>query len=148
MSAAVLQKPEPDMGSVGMPNTEQCTDLAPFLTGEAGKVEPRRLHLGTDIWGPAGTSVMTPLEGRVHSFAFNNQSGDYGATIILKHELAGNSFFTLYGHLALKDIEECQVGDQLSAGTSPLHNWVNGMKPGDGLPIFIFRSFLILGNGR
>lgn len=92
--------------------------LSTVFDGEAGKVEPRRLHLGTDIWGPAGTSVMTPLEGRVHSFAFNNQSGDYGATIILKHELAGNSFFTLYGHLALKDIEECQVGDYLSAGTS------------------------------
>src|ERR1019366_10131755 len=24
--------------------------------------EPRRLHLGIDIWGPAGTKVMSPLD--------------------------------------------------------------------------------------
>ena len=99
--------------------------LSTVFDGEAGKVEPRRLHLGTDIWGPAGTSVMTPLEGRVHSFAFNNQSGDYGATIILKHELAGIIFYTLYGHLALKDIQDCKEGAFLPAGSVFAHfgNW-------------------------
>lgn len=30
--------------------------------------EPRRLHLGTDIWGKAGTAVFAPLGGMVHSF--------------------------------------------------------------------------------
>ncbi|HCT23455.1 MAG TPA: peptidase M23, partial [Chitinophagaceae bacterium] len=29
--------------------------------------EPRRLHLGLDIWGPADTSVYAPLGGVVHS---------------------------------------------------------------------------------
>src|SRR5206468_12477482 len=31
--------------------------------------EPRRLHLGIDIWGKAGTPVFAPLEGIVHSIA-------------------------------------------------------------------------------
>src|ERR1044071_7385261 len=59
--------------------------------------EPRRLHLGMDIWGAAGTPVYAPLGGVVHSFAFNNNFGDYGATIILQHQLDGFAFHTLYG---------------------------------------------------
>src|SRR5436190_11088433 len=42
--------------------------------------EPRRLHLGIDIWGEAGTPVFAPIGGMVHSFAYNNNFGDYGAT--------------------------------------------------------------------
>jgi murein DD-endopeptidase MepM/ murein hydrolase activator NlpD len=44
-----------------------------FDTGE----EPRRLHLGTDIWAEAGTPVYAPLQGTVHSFHDNNRFGDY-----------------------------------------------------------------------
>ena len=66
--------------------------------------EPRRLHLGTDIWGKAGTEVFAPIGGMVHSFKFNDAYGDYGATIILLHQLEGTAFYTLYGHLSLKDI--------------------------------------------
>src|ERR1700688_553831 len=46
-----------------------------------GDKEPRRMHLGTDIWGEAGTRVMSPADGIVHSFGFNNNDSDYGATI-------------------------------------------------------------------
>src|SRR5882672_2158867 len=49
--------------------------------------EPRRLHLGTDIWGKPYTAVMAPVGGIVHSFAFNDRFGDYGITIILSHQL-------------------------------------------------------------
>src|SRR5579872_1411853 len=61
-----------------------------------GQGEPRRLHLGIDIWGPAGTKVMAPLDGLVHSFGFNNNDSDYGATMILTHNLDGTAFHTLY----------------------------------------------------
>ncbi len=67
--------------------------------------EPRRLHLGADIWAPAGTPVFAFLGGRIHSFAFNNKPGDYGATLILLHQLDGFAFHSLYGHISLKDIE-------------------------------------------
>ena len=66
--------------------------------------EPRRLHLGTDIWGKAGTPIFAPLGGMVHSFKFNDRYGDYGATIVLLHQLESAAFYTLYGHLSLKDI--------------------------------------------
>jgi peptidoglycan LD-endopeptidase LytH len=81
-----------------------------------GQVEPRRLHLGVDIWGKPNTPVIAPLDGIVHSFAFNNQSGDYGATIILSHQLQGNSFHTLYGHLSLNAIKNIQEGDRVIKG--------------------------------
>jgi peptidoglycan LD-endopeptidase LytH len=78
--------------------------------------EPRRLHLGTDIWGPAGTPVMAPLPGQVHSMAFNNREGDYGATIILQHQLEGLVFYSLYGHLSLPDLDRHAVGQAVAAG--------------------------------
>lgn len=78
--------------------------------------EPRRLHLGTDIWGKPHTAVLAPLNGIVHSFAFNNRIGDYGATIILSHSLEGISFYTLYGHLSLSSIKNIQEGDRIEKG--------------------------------
>lgn len=78
--------------------------------------EPRRLHLGVDIWGKHGTAVMAPLNGIVHSFAFNNQAGDYGATIILSHRLGERSFHTLYGHLSLASLQNLQEGQLIKKG--------------------------------
>lgn len=78
--------------------------------------EPRRLHLGVDIWGPAGTRVMVPLPGIVHSFAFNNNDSDYGATIILTHNLEGVGFHTLYGHLSLNSLKNLHEGQHVTKG--------------------------------
>jgi peptidoglycan LD-endopeptidase LytH len=80
----------------------------------AAKEEPRRLHLGIDIWGPAGTKVMAPLDGIVHSFAFNNNDGDYGATLILTHQLESIGFHTLYGHLSLNSLKNLYEGKNIT----------------------------------
>lgn len=66
--------------------------------------ESRSLHLGLDIWGSSGTTVFCPVQAKVHSFANNDQYADYGATIILEHELSGCKFHTLYGHLSIRDL--------------------------------------------
>ena len=86
-----------------------------FDATEPGE-EPRRLHLGTDIWGKPNTAVMAPLDGIVHSFAFNNQFGDYGATIILTHTVDAISFYTLYGHLSLNSIKNMEEGNRIEKG--------------------------------
>jgi peptidoglycan LD-endopeptidase LytH len=78
--------------------------------------EPRRLHLGIDIWGRYGTAVIAPLDGIVHSFANNNSPGDYGVTIILSHQLQRISFYTLYGHLSLNSIKNIREGDRIEKG--------------------------------
>ena len=81
----------------------------------AGK-EKRSIHLGVDIWAAAGTKIYAPLGGVVHSMAFNNNFGDYGATIILQHQIDGVAFHTLYGHVSLKDIAALQEGKFISRG--------------------------------
>ena len=78
--------------------------------------EPRRLHLGTDVWGTAGTPVFAPLAGTVHSFAFNDAFGDYGATIILQHQLNTVLFHTLYGHLNLASLQHLKEGQAIAQG--------------------------------
>ncbi|MFN5936444.1 MAG: peptidoglycan DD-metalloendopeptidase family protein [Sphingobacteriales bacterium] len=84
-------------------------------------LEPRRLHLGLDIWGKSGTPVFAIADGIVHSFAFNNRSGDYGATIIVKHEIEGSILHSLYGHLSLKDLQGLRVDEHISKGQLIAH---------------------------
>lgn len=81
----------------------------------------RTIHLGIDIWAAAGTKVYVPLGGVVHSFAFNNNFGDYGATIILQHQLDGVAFHTLYGHVSLKDLAPLQQGKYINRGELLAH---------------------------
>ena len=83
--------------------------------------EARSVHLGMDIWGPAGTKLYAPLGGVVHSFAFNDNFGDYGATIILQHQLDRITFHTLYGHLGLSDIAGLNEGSYVIRGQTIGH---------------------------
>jgi murein DD-endopeptidase MepM/ murein hydrolase activator NlpD len=85
------------------------------------ETEPRRLHLGIDIWGDADTKIYAPLGGMVHSFANNKNFGDYGATIVLQHQIDTVVFFTLYGHLAIKDIAGLKVGQFITRGQNFAH---------------------------
>lgn len=81
-----------------------------------GSDEPRRLHLGVDIWGRPHTKVMAPLHGIVHSMGTNDRFGDYGPTIILSHQLDGQVFHTLYGHLSLNSLKDFEPGNTIMAG--------------------------------
>lgn len=84
-----------------------------FNTGS----EPRRLHLGVDIWAPAGTSVYAPLNGVIHSFRDNNHFGDYGPAIVLMHHLGGLTLFSLYGHLTRSSLNRLRVGQAVEKGS-------------------------------
>ena len=83
--------------------------------------EPRTVHLGIDVWGAAGTKVYAPLGGLVHSFALNNDFGDYGATIILQHQLDTKVFYTLYGHLRSSDLSQLKEGKYIIRGDTIGH---------------------------
>lgn len=81
----------------------------------------RNIHLGVDIWTEALTPVYAPLKGKVHSFKNNKGFGDYGATIILEHTLKEVTLYSLYGHLALNDLEYLYVGKEFNAGDLLCH---------------------------
>lgn len=88
---------------------------------EQVELQDRTIHLGIDIWGAAGTKVYLPLGGMVHSYAFNDAFGDYGATIIVQHQLEGIAFHTLYGHVSLADLAQLQPGKYISRGEVIAH---------------------------
>lgn len=78
--------------------------------------EERNIHIGLDLWIKAGSSVLAALDGKVHSFQYNNNLGDYGPTIILEHQLENHIFYTLYGHLSLESIASIKTGDLFAKG--------------------------------
>ncbi|CAM1367108.1 Peptidase M23 [Tenacibaculum litoreum] len=76
----------------------------------------RNIHLGVDLWCDAGTDVLAVLDGEIHSFKNNLNYGDYGPTIIIKHSIDGNEFYSLYGHLSLESLENISVGKKVKQG--------------------------------
>jgi murein DD-endopeptidase MepM/ murein hydrolase activator NlpD len=78
--------------------------------------EERDIHIGLDLWIKATTPVLAALDGKVHSFRYNNNLGDYGPTIILEHQLENHVFYTLYGHLSLESIASIKIGDFYEKG--------------------------------
>jgi murein DD-endopeptidase MepM/ murein hydrolase activator NlpD len=111
-----LEKEKALYGIGGYAEQREVYSKSKVFDGKVTGEEPRRLHLGIDIWGRPNTVVMAPLNGIVHSFAFNDRPGDYGAAIILTHQLQGISFYTLYGHLSLNSIKNVQEGERIMKG--------------------------------
>jgi len=87
------------------------------LFAAAGGEERRTVHLGIDLFLPAGEPVFAPLAGKVHLLENNRAEGDYGPMIVLEHEADdGTPFWTLYGHLAEKTLAAHRVGDLVERG--------------------------------
>ncbi|MCS5490812.1 peptidoglycan DD-metalloendopeptidase family protein [Algoriphagus limi] len=81
----------------------------------------RNIHLGIDIWCKAWTPVYAPLVGKIHSFQDNAGFGNYGATLILEHDLGEKKLYSLYGHLAQEDLKEYSVGKEVKKGDPIAH---------------------------
>ncbi len=79
----------------------------------------RTVHLGIDVFAPAGRAVHTPMAGTVETV--ENRSGhlDYGGMVILRHTTPeGDAFYTLYGHLDPECCVRLKPGDQLDKGAA------------------------------
>lgn len=81
----------------------------------------RNIHLGIDLWVNAGTKVLSAFDGEIHSFNNNTNHGDYGPTIILKHNVFGRIFHTLYGHLSIDSLSNLKIGDKVKQGETIAH---------------------------
>ena len=100
------------LGSYGEYRTVYQTDQF----ADAASPERRCVHLGVDVFAPAGTPVHAPLEGRVLHVTYNADPLDYGHTLILRHDGGPAPFFTLYGHLGASLPGLLAVGDPVKAG--------------------------------
>lgn len=108
-------------------------------------IPERNIHIGLDLWTKEGTSVLAPLDGKVHSFKNNVGLGDYGPTIILEHEIENETFYTLYGHLSLESIENLTVGAIFTKGEQ-IASLGNSSINGDYAPHVHFQIIRNLGD--
>lgn len=81
----------------------------------------RNIHLGIDIWTSEKTPVYAPFDGIIHSFNDNAGFGNYGPTIIMEHQINGQTIYSLYGHLARKDIKDLFEGKRITKGDLLCH---------------------------
>ena len=79
-------------------------------------MENRDMHLGIDIWSSAHTPIHAPMDAVVHMTHNNAGFGNYGPTVILRHEINGLDFFTLYGHLTTQSLDKLQKGQNIRVG--------------------------------
>ena len=78
--------------------------------------QERSIHIGVDVFMPAGTAIYAPFEGEVQSFANRQVAGDYGPVIILRHRHDDFEFHTLYGHLSEASLAGIHDGRAFAAG--------------------------------
>ena len=78
--------------------------------------EDVNIHLGLDLCVPAKTPLYCPIDATVHSFADNNSKGDFGPTLILRHEVKTVEFYTLYGHLSPQSLRRHKIGKKVLQG--------------------------------
>ncbi|MGH7656304.1 MAG: aminotransferase class III-fold pyridoxal phosphate-dependent enzyme [Gemmatimonadaceae bacterium] len=88
-----------------------------FADPVAAPGERRTVHLGIDLFAPAGTPVHAPLDGVVFAAANNAQWLDYGPVIILEHATDdGTPFWSLYGHQSVESLDGMTPGRRIRKG--------------------------------
>lgn len=112
---SVLKK---DNGTVAYGGYNETRDIYSRSTHfyTENKRDERNIHLGLDLWCDVNTPVLAALDGTIHSFKNNTNFGDYGPTIIVEHQIEGQTFYALYGHLSLESLNNVAVGDELNKG--------------------------------
>ena len=83
---------------------------------DSASPERRTIHLGIDVFAPAGTPVYAPYDGKVHVLTYNADPLDYGHTLMLEHRAGTIAFYTLYGHLGGSLPQLLSHGAQVEAG--------------------------------
>lgn len=110
----ILQKNDAKVAFGGYNEERNLYQSSPLFNDE--EKEERNIHIGMDLWIKAGTSILAALDGTVYGFDFNAGKGNYGPTIILKHAVENQTFYTLYGHLSVESIENLEIGTTFKKG--------------------------------
>ena len=88
-----------------------------FRAGPHRGSDRRTVHLGVDLFLPAGTAVRAPFDALVERVEYRGGNLDYGGLVVLRHlSPDGDWFSTLYGHLERKTVEHLERGQRIAAG--------------------------------
>jgi murein DD-endopeptidase MepM/ murein hydrolase activator NlpD len=86
---------------------------APLFQAKDGA---RTIHMGVDIGAPVGTPVHAFFDGEIFLVGYNAAEGDYGHTLITRHELDGEELFALHGHLSGSSTQDHAPGARFRSG--------------------------------
>jgi len=84
--------------------------LAPQYRGR------RNIHMGIDFWTPAGEPVYAFYDGEICYSADNDQEGNYGPTLVTRHDLDGVELYALFGHLSRDSLDKHEPGTKIEKG--------------------------------
>lgn len=73
-------------------------------------------HVGIDLGAPEGSEIRSFGEGVVFDFADHAREGDYGPTLITRHDLEGKPLYALWGHLSKSSLEGMEKGKGIRRG--------------------------------
>lgn len=100
---------------VGRYGEDRALYTADAFAGADG--ERRTVHLGLDLFVPAGEPVHAPFDGEVVAVAVRPAPQDYGGTLVLRHETPdGTPFWLLLGHLAHDVTARVRPGQRVARG--------------------------------
>ncbi len=116
-AAALVEASARDL-CIGRYGEPRLIYTAPAFFAEAHPLGERRtIHMGVDLFAPAGAPVCAPLAGVVIALEHRPEPLDYGGMVALEHQTPrGDTFFTLYGHLDPTSLQTLTLGQQLTAG--------------------------------
>ena len=83
-------------------------------------MERRTIHVGIDLFAPAGDEVVAPIDGVVAQVGCDLVPLGFGGILVLEHRMEADGeverFWTLYGHLSSASLQGLQPGDAVHAG--------------------------------
>ncbi|MGH3358585.1 MAG: phosphotransferase [Nocardioidaceae bacterium] len=87
------------------------------FASNAADGERRTVHLGVDLFVPAGEPVYAALDAIVHTVEFRADRYDYGGVVLLEHATGdGVPFWLLAGHLSAESAATLRPGQRLCRG--------------------------------
>lgn len=78
--------------------------------------DQRDIHVGIDFWTPVGEPVFAFYDGVVAYCRDNAQEGDYGPTVVTRHNLDGTILYALFGHLTKQSLGALSEGQEIKKG--------------------------------
>ncbi|MCU1394261.1 MAG: 4-aminobutyrate transaminase [Ilumatobacteraceae bacterium] len=84
--------------------------------------ERRTIHIGIDLFAPAGEEVVAPFDAVVHEVGYEAVPLGFGGILVLEHRTDpvdggdGTPFWTLYGHLSSASMQALRPGQRIAAG--------------------------------